>query len=95
MNLILDILHRLEEGPAQRMAAVETVAAAYFRDSSLVPDRDAVGREGAVVGGFPLVEFPLVVVAFEAEAGHHLLVEAEVALVVAGPAAPQCLLLAG
>ena len=77
------------------MAAVETVVVAYFRDSSPVPDRVAVGREGEVVEGFPLVELPLVVVAFEAEAGHHLLVEVVVAPVVAGPAAPQRLPLAG
>ena len=76
------------------MAAAETVAAAYFRESSLVPGRCVVDREGAVVGDFPLVELPLAVVAFGVEAGHHLLVEAEVVPVVAGPAVPQCLTLA-
>ena len=77
------------------MAAVETVAVAYCRDSSLVPELDVVGREGEGVEGLPLAGLPLVVVAFEAEAGHHLLAEVVVAPVVAGPAAPQRLPLAG
>ena len=94
MNLISDISHRLGEEPAQHKAAVETVAAACSRESSLVPGHGVADLEGAVVGGVPLVELPLAVVAFGVEAGHHLLVGVEVVPVAAGPAVPQCLSLA-